>query len=210
MLKIGIIIGSTRPNRIGAGVAQWVYAEAKKRTDAEFVLIDLKDFNLPLLDEPTPAAMASTYTKEHTRKWSAAIAPMDGFIFVTPEYNHGVSGALKNAVDFLYKEWNKKVAGFVSYGGAGGARAVEQLRTVLTECQVATIEQQLLFFLKTDFENFQKLRPASNHVKTLGTLIDNLLLWGEAMAMIRGQEQMAYDEKKPLDPPGYPASANVH
>lgn len=183
MIKIGIIIGSTRPNRVGEGVARWVYEEARQRTDAEFELIDLKDFNLPLLDEPVPPAMGN-YQKEHTKKWAKKIKGLDAFIFVSPEYNHGISGALKNALDFLYKEWNNKVAGFVAYGSAGGTRAVEQLRLVMAELQVATVRAQVALSLRTDFENFTKFRPADFHRDNLKTLIDQVISWGTAMSSL--------------------------
>ena len=124
MLRIAIIIGSTRPGRNGEAVAKWVYEITQKRNDAEFELVDIKDFNLPLLDEPMPPIMGQ-YSKPHTKAWAAKIGSFDGYVFVTPEYNHGTSGALKNAIDFLFAEWNNKAAGFVSYGGASGARAVE-------------------------------------------------------------------------------------
>src|SRR5436853_2973356 len=149
MLKIAIIIGSTRPNRNGEAVAKWVYQVAKKRSDAEFELVDIKDFNLPLLDEPVPPIMGQ-YSKPHTKTWSAKIASYDAYVFVTPEYNHGTSGALKNAIDFLYHEWVNKAAGFVSYGGAGGARAVEHLRLVMAEVQIATMRNQVLLSMFTD------------------------------------------------------------
>ena len=136
MIRIAIIIGSTRPGRKGEAVAKWVYEIAQKRSDAEFELVDIKDFNLPLLDEPM-SPMMGQYTHQHTKTWSAKIASFDAYVFVTPEYNHGTSGALKNAIDFLCNEWNNKAAGFVSYGGAGGARAVEQLRLVMAEVQIA-------------------------------------------------------------------------
>ena len=110
MLKIAIIIGSTRPGRNGEAVAKWAYEIAQKRSDAEFELVDIKDFNLPLLDEPVPAAMGN-YSKPHTKAWGAKIDSFDGYVFVTPEYNHGINGALKNAIDFLYREWNNKAAG---------------------------------------------------------------------------------------------------
>src|SRR3977135_2592883 len=129
MIKIAIILGSTRPGRNGEAVAKWVYEVTKRRNDAEFELVDIKDFNLPLLDEPVPPIMGQ-YSKPHTKRWAAKIAVFDAYVFVTPEYNHGTSGALKNAIDFLFAEWNNKAAGFVSYGGASGARAVEQLRLV--------------------------------------------------------------------------------
>ena len=92
MLKIAVIIGSTRPGRVGESVATWVYELATKRTDAEFELVDIKDFNLPLLDEPVPPSMAQ-YSKEHTKTWAAKIDSFDGYVFVTPEYNHGICGA---------------------------------------------------------------------------------------------------------------------
>jgi len=133
MLRIAIIIGSTRPGRNGEAVAKWVCEVAKKRSDAEFKLMDIKDFNLPLLDEPVSPIMGQ-YSKPHTKVWAAKIGSFDGYVFVTPEYNHGISGALKNAIDFLFREWNDKAAG---YGGAGGARAVEQLRLVMAEVQIA-------------------------------------------------------------------------
>jgi NAD(P)H-dependent FMN reductase len=122
MIKVAIIIGSTRPGRIGEGVGKWVYEIASKRTDASFELVDLAEVNLLLLDEPFPPAM-HRYTKEHTKAWSEKVTSFDGFIFVTPEYNHGVPAALKNALDFLYVEWNNKVAGFIGYGNTGGARS---------------------------------------------------------------------------------------
>src|SRR5437899_4673399 len=138
MLRIAIIIGSTRPGRNGEAVGRWVYEIAQKRSDAEFELIDIKDFNLPLLDEPMPPSLGQ-YTKEHTKAWAAKIDSFDAYVFVTPEYNHGTSAALKNAIDFLYKEWNNKAAGFVGYGGASGTRAVEHLRLVMGELQGAGV-----------------------------------------------------------------------
>src|SRR5436853_2752676 len=107
MLKIAIIIGSTRPGRNGKAVAKWVHEIARKRRDAEFELVDIKEFNLPLLDEPMPPMMGQ-YSHAHTKKWSAKIASFDAYVFVTPEYNHGTSGALKNAIDFLHNEWVNK------------------------------------------------------------------------------------------------------
>jgi NAD(P)H-dependent FMN reductase len=135
-LKIGIIIGSTRPGRKGEAVAKWVLDVAQTRSDVEFELVDIKDFDLPLLDEPIPPA-SGQYSKPHTRQWAEKIAQFDGYVFVMPEYNHGISGALKNAVDFLFAEWCNKAAGFVSYGLAGGSRAVEQMRLILGNLQVA-------------------------------------------------------------------------
>src|SRR5207237_2434607 len=123
MIKIAIILGSTRPGRNGEAVAKWVYEFAKKRSDAEFELVDIKDFNLPLLDEPVPPSMGQ-YSKPHTKVWAAKIGSFDGYVFVTPEYNHCISGALKNAIDFLFAELNNKADGFVRYRWFGGVRRV--------------------------------------------------------------------------------------
>src|SRR6476661_5347159 len=158
MLKIAIIIGSTRPGRNGEAVGKWVYEIVQKRSDAECELVDIKDFNLPLLDEPSPPIMGQ-YSKPHTKAWAAKIGSFDAYVFVTPEYNHGISGALKNAIDYLYREWNNKAAGFVSYGGAGGVRAVEHLRLVMAELMVATVRAQVSLSLFTDFEAYTKFKP---------------------------------------------------
>ncbi len=110
MLKVAIILGSTRPGRVGEAVAKWVYGIAGKRNDAEFELIDIRDYNLPLLDEQIPPSLGK-YSQTHTKTWAAKIAQFDAFVFVTAEYNHGIPGALKNAIDFIYREWNNKAAG---------------------------------------------------------------------------------------------------
>src|SRR5213595_2361845 len=176
MIRIAIIIGSTRPGRNGEAVAKWVHEVAQKRSDAEFELVDIKDFNLPLLDEPMPPIMGQ-YSKPHTKAWAAKIGSFDAYVFVTPEYNHGISGALKNAIDFLFAEWNNKAAGFVSYGGASGARAVEQLRLVLAEVQIATVRNQVLLSLFTDFENFSVFKPAPQHEKSVNAMLEQVTAW---------------------------------
>src|SRR3989338_7133978 len=152
MIKIAIIIGSTRPGRKAEAVAQWVHAIAKKRSDAGFEIVDIQDYNLPLLDEAIPPSMGQ-YSQPHTKAWAAKIAPFDAYVFVTPEYNHGTSGALKNAIDYLYQEWNNKAAGFVGYGSSGGVRAVEQLRLVMGELEIADVRIQVELSLAGDFEN---------------------------------------------------------
>lgn len=183
MVKIGIIIGSTRPGRAGEGVAKWVYEMSKARSDAEFELVDIKDYELPLLDEPEPAA-AQRYSKEHTKKWSAKIAEFDGYIFVTPEYNHSTSAALKNALDFLYNEWTNKAAGFVSYGAIGGARAVEALRPIMAQFKIADVREQVMLFLADDFES-GVLKPKPRHEKSVNTLFDQLIAWSTALKTLR-------------------------
>lgn len=184
MLKIGIILGSTRPGRVGEQVAKWVLEHSAKRKDAEFEMVDLRDFNLPVLDEPYPAGMEK-YTNEHTKIFSRKIAEFDGFIFVTGEYNHSIPGALKNAIDYNYVDWNNKAAGFVSYGSAGGSRAVEHLRQVMGELQVADVRAQVMFSLFTDFENMSVFQPDPRHLPELEVLLDQLLLWSGALKGIR-------------------------
>jgi len=184
MLKVGIVTGSTRPNRKSPDVAKWVLDIARKRGDAEYELVDIKDFELPLLDEPIPPAM-DKYQQPHTKRWAAKIASLDAFVFVSPEYNHGIPAALKNAMDFLFAEWKDKAAGFVSYGGAGGARAVEQLRLVLAEVHVATVRAQVLLSMMTDFENFTTFKPAPLHEKSVGTVLDQVVAWGGALKQLR-------------------------
>ena len=188
MTKIGIIIGSTRPGRVGEQVGRWVFENAKTFGKAEYELIDLKEINLPLLDEPAPPSKGQ-YTKPHTKAWSAKIDSQDGFVFVTPEYNHGTSGALKNALDFIYKEWNDKACGFVSYGSAGGARAVEQLRLVTAELQLAAVRNQVMLSLFTDFENFTVFRPDARHVKSVQDMLTQVISWSDALKTIRNKEK---------------------
>jgi NAD(P)H-dependent FMN reductase len=183
-LRIAIVTGSTRPGRNNEAVARWVYQLAQQRTDAQFELVDIADYNLPLLDEPMPPSFGK-YTKPHTKAWSDKIGSFDGFVFVTPEYNHGISGALKNALDFLYREWNNKAAGFVSYGGgAGGARAVEQLRLVMAELMVATVRAQVMLSLMTDFENFTTFKPLPQREAELTKVLDQVVAWAAAMKTV--------------------------
>ncbi|MFJ4166001.1 NADPH-dependent FMN reductase [Microbacterium sp. NPDC089698] len=187
MTKIAIILGSTRPGRNGKQVADWVLQQAAQRDDAEFELVDLADYPLPHLDEPMPPAMGR-YQHDHTREWSDKISGFDGYIFVTPEYNHSTSGVLKNAIDYLHTEWNNKAAAFVGYGGVGGARAIEHLRLVLAELQVATARQTLTLSLMTEFENFQTFAPGDYQADFLNTLFDQLITWANALETVRNPE----------------------
>jgi NAD(P)H-dependent FMN reductase len=184
MTKIGIILGSTRPGRNGEAVAKWVLDVASKRTDAEFELIDLLDYPLPHLDEALPPAMGQ-YANQHTREWAEKIASFDGFVFVTPEYNHSTSAVLKNALDYLFAEWNNKAVGFVSYGSVGGARAVEHLRLVAGELMMADVRAQVALSLATDFENYSRFLPNERHEQTLGTVLDQVVAWSTALAHLR-------------------------
>jgi NAD(P)H-dependent FMN reductase len=184
MSRIGIILGSTRPNRNGEQVARWVFEIASRRGDAEFELVDLRDYPLPHLDEPMPPSMGQ-YQNEHTKQWADKIASFDGFVFVTPEYNHSTSGVLKNAIDYLNAEWNNKAVGLVSYGGAGGARAAEHLRLVAGELQMADVRQQVTLSLLTEFENFSVFKPGEYNRAALDTLLDQVIAWSTALAPLR-------------------------
>jgi NAD(P)H-dependent FMN reductase len=184
MTKIGIILGSTRPGRNGEAVARWVLDVASKRSDAEFELVDLLDYKLPHLDEALPPSMGQ-YSQPHTQEWASKIASFDGFIMVTPEYNHSTSGVLKNAIDYLFAEWNNKAVGFVSYGAMGGARAVEHLRLVVGELQMADVRAQVGLSLFHDFENFSVLKPGDHQVEALNATLDQVLAWSRALAPLR-------------------------
>jgi NAD(P)H-dependent FMN reductase len=186
MIKVAVIVGSTRPGRKALDVANWVMEIARMRSDAVYELVDIQDFNLPLLDEPVPPSMGQ-YSKDHTKAWAARIGPFDGFVFVTPEYNHGIPGALKNAIDFLFKEWNNKAAGFVSYGSIGGARAVESLRLVMGELMVADVRAQVMLSLFTDFENFVTFKPAERHVQSVDAMLDQVVAWSGALQALRNK-----------------------
>lgn len=190
MTKIGIILGSTRPGRRGQVVAEWVVkAGAEQVPGAVFEILDLADFSLPILDEPYPPAFGR-YTKDHTRTWSEAVRGYDGFVFVTPEYNRSIPGALKNALDFLYTEWNDKAAGFVSYGMQGGARAVEHLRLILSELKVATVRSQVSLSLFADFTTTDQARPAEftpgpHQTQALTTMLGEVVAWSVALKPLR-------------------------
>lgn len=184
-LRIGIIIGSTRPGRVGDQVARWVLDRASERDGAQYELVDLADFALPHLDEAVPPSMGQ-YSQAHTTAWSQAVDSFDGFVIVTPEYNHSTSGALKNALDFVYREWNNKAVGFVSYGAAAsGARAVEHLRLIVGELQMADVRQQVGLSLATDFEGYQTMKPVPHHEPALSTMLDQLESWTGALRSVR-------------------------
>jgi NAD(P)H-dependent FMN reductase len=185
MVKLQIILGSTRPGRAGEAVAHWVHKIARERKDFEVELVDVADYDLPLLDEPAPP-MLNQYTKDHTRKWSEKIAQADGYIIVTGEYNHSIPGALKNAIDYLNVEWRDKAVGFVSYGSsAGGSRAVEHLRGVAAELHLADVRDQLALYLATDFEHFHDYVPSPQREKQLHVVLDQTVRWAKALQPLR-------------------------
>lgn len=186
MVTIKIIAGSTRPGRFNGQPAEFVYNIARARKDMEAELVDLKEVNLPLLDEAVPASMGK-YSHEHTKRWADIIGQSDGFVFVTPEYNHSYSPALKNAIDYLYKEWNYKPVSFVSYGSlAGGARAVEHLRGVAGEVKMYDLREQIL--LPNYWENLDgegKYRFGERHKRAVSSMLDGLVFWSNIMKEAR-------------------------
>lgn len=182
-LKIAVILGSTRPNRNGEAVADWVMKRAADRP-ASYDLVDLRDHPLPHLEEAIPPSMGQ-YQHDYTKAWAATIAPYDGFVFVSPEYNHSTSGVLKNAIDHIYAEWNNKAAALVSYGSLGGSRAIEHLRAICAELQIATVRQQLSFSLYTDFENFSDFMPGEQYDEAATTMFEQLEAWAGALKPLR-------------------------
>jgi NAD(P)H-dependent FMN reductase len=190
MTRIGIILGSTRPRRNGGAIGRWVHSVAAQRDDAEFDLLDLAQFGLPLLDEPLPPAMGEPQ-HEHTRRWAETIERYDGFVFVSPEYNHSVPGALKNALDFLFAEWNDKAVGLVTYGSAGGVRAGEHLRQIAGELKMADVRSQVMLQFGADFDEHWQFRPRPFQEQTLHAMLDELLAWSEALRNVRVVRQQA-------------------
>ncbi|MEV4352676.1 NAD(P)H-dependent oxidoreductase [Actinoplanes sp. NPDC049596] len=184
MLRIGIIIGSVRPGRAGEAVARWAYEIAVRHGGAEYELIDLRDVGLPPLDEEV-APMLGQYARPHTVRWAERIRPFDGYLFVTPEYNHGMPAALKNAIDFLYAEWNNKAAAFVSYGSEGGVRAVEQLRQVMAQVRIADVGSTVALPLATDFVDFVQFQPQGSREQAVHAMLTDLLAWSTALRTVR-------------------------
>jgi NAD(P)H-dependent FMN reductase len=188
-MKIAIIVGSTRPGRKGTTVGRWVHDHALQRDDVpwkvDFDLLELEDFDLPLLEEPTvPAAAERDYEVPETRRWSETIDAYDGFVFVTPEYNHGVPAALKNAVDVLGPEWAHKAVGFVSYGADGGVRAVEQWRTVVANLMMTDVRAQVSLQVFEDWQQGE-FRPLDRREDELHTMLDQLVDMTEAVRPLR-------------------------
>jgi NAD(P)H-dependent FMN reductase len=185
--RIGIIIGSTREGRFGEKPAHWIHEIAKQRTDLAFELIDLRDHPLPFFNEPISPAWAPV-KNEAAQRWAARLATLDGLIVVTPEYNHGPSAVLKNAFDYAYKEFGHKPIGFVGYGGVGAARAVEHLRLVAVELQMAPVRHAvhlgMVEFLGIwqqgkSFEDFPHLAQAAK------AMLDDVAWWAKALKTAR-------------------------
>lgn len=176
-LRIGIILGSTRQGRVSPQVGDWVKKHADTRNDAEYEIVDIAAFKLPLLGESDATEQATA--------WNATLASLDGFVFVVAEYNHSITGALKNAIDYAREAWNNKAAGIVSYGSVGGARAAEHLRGILGEVHVADVRVHVALSLFTDFENYTTFKPADLHLKNLNDMLDQVVAWSRALKTVR-------------------------
>ncbi len=186
MSRIAIITGSTRPGRVNLDVANWVLERATQRGDADYELVDIADFNLPLLDETLPAGYGQ-YAGEHTKTFAQKIAGFDGFIFITGEYNHSVPAALTNALSYLAAEWNNKAAGIVSYGSASGVRAAEHLRGILSELQIAHVQKTGMFSIFTDFD-YPTFAPSEHGASSVDTMLEQLVVWTRAMETVRAEQ----------------------
>lgn len=177
-LNIGIILGSTRQGRVSPQVGNWVKEIADQRGDANYEIVDIKDFHLPFLGE-------GTGQEPGLKAWSEKLSRLDGFVFIVQEYNHSITAVLKNALDSAREEWNNKAAGIVSYGSTGGARAAEHLRGILGELLVADVRVHPTLSLFTDFENFRTFKPADLHINNVHAMLDQTIAWSRALKTIR-------------------------
>jgi NAD(P)H-dependent FMN reductase len=190
MTIISVIVGSTREGRFSEKPSQWIFQHLRKRKEVTARLLDLRDFPMPFFDQPVPPAMPGRppYPNELVQKWTAEIAASDGFVFVTPEYNYGTSAVLKNAIDWVYSEWNRKAAAFVSYGSAMGARAVQQLRETAIEVQMAPIRSSVPIPVATLWAHFQGGdvdKGLAEMDQQAAAMIDDLLWWTSALKAAR-------------------------
>lgn len=189
-MKIAIIVGSIREGRTGSAVGQWVKEQADQHASADgettYDLLELADFDVPLLTDPTvPGGAKRQYRDARVRAWGAAIDSYDGFVWVTPEYNHGVPGAFKNAFDSLYPEWMHKAVGFVSYGGDNGIRSVEHWRTVVASARMVGVRAQLALGEFTDFDA-DGFSPLERRAGELSNLLNQLTTMTRTLAPLRG------------------------
>lgn len=184
--KLKVIIGSTRPTRKGPIVADWFLKIAKQHSDFDVELLDLKEIDLPLMDEPNHPRLRE-YTKEHTKKWSKTIDEADAYVFVTPEYNYGRPATIKNAMDYLFEEWQEKPVGFVSYGGvSGGTRAVQELKLTITTLGMMPLPQAVNVPFFTQFINENDVFEANEPlIKSANGMLDKLQNWTKALKGMR-------------------------
>jgi NAD(P)H-dependent FMN reductase len=190
MNVISVIVGSTREGRFSEKPARWIFEHLKRRGGVEARLLDLRDFPMPFFDQAVSPATPgrAPYQHEVVQRWTAEIGAADGFIFVTPEYNYGPSAVLKNAIDWVYPEWNRKAAAFVSYGSAMGARSVQQLRQTMTEIQIAPIRSSVHIPVATLWAHYQGGdvdKGLAELEKPAKTMLDDLLWWTEALKIAR-------------------------
>ena len=193
-MKLQVIVGSTRQNRISDKPARWIYEHAQTKPELEVELVDLRDYPMPFVDEPTaPMHLHGKYSDERVQRWSAKVAEADGYIIVTPEYNHGYPAVLKNAFDVLYPEWNNKAVGFVSYGTLGGARVVEQLKQVAIELQMAPIQRALHIPGPVLAALMKPSEDTANPFERITSLADGfleqLVWWATALKTAREQQE---------------------
>jgi len=185
LTKIGIIVGSTRDARVSSQVAEYILSKANSIGGADFEILDVKEYNLPRFNGMPPLMLNKEYDSEEVKTWSEKIDSLDGFIFVTPEYNKSVTPALKNAIDHLAGEWGNKAAGIVSYGSTLGISASLSLRQILSNVNVATVGPSGAFSLFTDFENMTDFAPSEVHEPTTKSLIETTVAWAEALKSVR-------------------------
>ncbi|WP_053361597.1 NADPH-dependent FMN reductase [Bacillus sp. FJAT-27251] len=177
-LNIGIILGSTRQGRVSPQVGEWVKGIADKRGDANYEIVDIADFNLPFLG-------TTDGTEPGIAAWNEKLANLDGYVFIVQEYNHSITGALKNAIDFAREAWYNKAAGIVSYGSTGGARAAEHLRGILGEIKVADVRTHPTLSLFTDFENMSEFKPQELHLDNVNAMLEEVVAWSGALKTLR-------------------------
>src|ERR1700731_3449331 len=190
MTVISVIVGSTREGRFSEKPAQWILQHLQKRDGVDARLLDLRDFPMPFFDQPVPPAMPGrpAYENEVVQRWTAATAQSDGFVFVTPEYNYGPPALLKNAIDWVYPEWNRKAAAFVSFGSVGGARSVQQLRETAIALQLAPIHSSVHIpaaTLMSHFEGGDVDKGLAELEAPAKVMIDDLLWWTMALKAAR-------------------------
>ena len=192
MPNLTIVVGSTRPGRAGAPIAQWFAARAKDHGGFDVNVVDLAELGLPLLDEPNHPRLR-TYTQQHTKDWSAIADAADAFVFVTPEYNYGYPASLKNAIDYLHHEWQHKPVGFVSYGGvAAGTRAVQQLKQVVTTLKMLPVFESVNIPFHTQFLGSDgTFQPNEVLDQAAGAMLDELVRTEAALRPLRPASQTA-------------------
>lgn len=186
-MKIQVIIGSVRPNSVSSKTAKWIYGILKKKSEIEVELLDLNDYQLPFYDEKgSPRSLKGEYISEIGRKWLEKIKEGDGYIMVTPEYNHGPSAVLKNAIDWVGFEWNKKPVGFISHGTVGGARAVEQLRQVVIELEMVPLKSSIHIAEPWNLIDEEGELKTEGFESQAEKFIDDIIFWTDALHKIRG------------------------